>query len=123
MSSMPRGAFVVCTTRASDVRSHWHMCGEGKIHHTPHVSPGRRGGATARSALGWYIPSKLVSPRTLAAVDVKCTCGYLITYFGPVQFRVSSERSYGLRVLYRGSWQQVGGWVLTVCKAVRPSLF
>ena len=114
MSSMPRGAFVVCTTRASDVRSHWHMCGEGKIHHTPHVSPGRRGGATARSALGWYIPSKLVSPRTLAAVDVKCTCGYLITYF----WSSSVQSKFRAVVWFEGfvPWQlAASGWLGAHC--------
>ena len=43
--------------------------GDGKIYHTPQsLSRGRRGGATARSALGWYRTSVGV-PGTLAAVQ------------------------------------------------------
>jgi len=59
---------------------------------SPPLSPGRRGGATAQSALGWYIPSVGVPETVDPAV-------YLLNYFS-VQFSVSvSSQRLGLELI------------------------
>ena len=78
---------------------------------SPPLSPGKRCGATAQSALGWYRPSVGV-PETL---DGKPS-GYLFNILFSVQYVRTPDHSHGTtRVPLGGSQPIKALWICALC--------